>query len=226
MKLSTDHNALELQDGRSPTNPVEQAYQEVVRGNQAATDTQQYAMDIYEDDYKREVLEAFFLANATDADIQTILRIPSAVVKEYKAIFWDSSVFRDELDIETYAHSYTHSDYGKSIKISAVTLGLPYLRYRFSRGKHSEISLMDALQNMIETSFVLSQATRLNPLDSDASREARQWMAMVVKNIDQYIRTKPVLDNLNDEFEIALRHIDQKTKELPSIVIDKDDILH
>ena len=171
-------------------------------------------------------MEAFLLSKATDHDIEEVLKVPTKVIKLYRQLFWDASVFKDELDIEAYAQTYERNDYGKEIKVCAITLGIGYLRYRFSRGQHSEISMLDALQNMIETSYVLCQATRLNPMDSNASKEARQWMSMVVKNIDQYIKTRPVLDDFNDEFEIALKSIDNATKEQVQIKLNKDDIVH
>ena len=226
MKLSTDHRALELQSGRAPENEAEIRYSALLKGEPCTNEAVNYAIEVYEDDYKREVLEAFLLAQATNDDVESVLRVPADVTRAYRQLFWDAGVFKDELDIEAYAQTYGDNDYGKEIKVCAITLGLGYLRYRFSRGQHSEISLLDALQNMIETSYVLCQATRLNPMDSNASKEARQWMSMVVKNIDQYIKTRPVLDDFNDEFEIALKNIDKTTKERIHLNILKEDLLH
>lgn len=225
LRITPDHRALNIQQGQEPQTETEKQYKSVLGGS-TAYEHVIYANDIYGDEYKSEVLEAFLLSRAIESDVEKILRVPTAIVQIYKYLFFDLDVFKDELDIESYANTYIESDFGKDLKVCAITLGLDYLRYRFSRGQHIDIDIVTALQNMIETGFILSKATRLNPLDSSAAKEARQWMLSAIRGVESYAKVKPVLEETSDEFKIILETIDHTTNELKNPNLLKDDILH
>jgi len=226
MRSSTDHRAVRLQEGGEGKDQLEKEYLSLLAGTPIPNSDLVYANDIYHDSYKSEVLEAFFLAGASDIDVETTLRVPAAVSKVYRQLFWDYSVFRDELDIEAYTQTYEESAYGKEIKTCAVTLGLEYLQFRFGRGKNSDVSLTSALQSMIETGFMLSKAARINPLDSTASREARQWLTASIKGMESYAKVKAASGETIDDFKIALETIDHSTNEQKNPGIKKGEILH
>lgn len=225
MPLAPDHRALRVAETKDATDTTEGEYLKVLKDETASEDVH-YAADIYADTYKSEVLEAFLLARASNADIEKILRVPGKVTAIYRHLFFDLDSFRDELDIESYARTYDVDPFGKDLKICAITLGLEYLVYRFNRGQASEVNLVDSLRTMIETGYMLSKATRLNPLDSNAAREARQWMTAAIKGSESYIRVKPALEEYSDEFKIALEKIDNTTNERLNPNIDKDSIVH
>lgn len=187
-----------------------------------------YANEIYEDPYKSEVLEAFLLAEATPEQIEKALRVPVRVTEAYKTLFFDRSVFRDELDAEAYAQSYPDTTkeqkWGGDLKRSALVLGVDYLVYRFGR-KTDDLDIAGALKTMIQNAFMLSKATKLNPLNSDSAREARQWMTTGIKAMEAYVKVKPATENTDDAFSIALENIERATNEAKS-GINKADIVH
>jgi hypothetical protein len=220
-----NHRALSLLEGGTADTDIGKEYTLFLKKKKGNPDLL-YAIDIYEDPYKSEVIEAFLLAQTTDKEIEQVLRVPANVCSYYRHLFFDMSSFKDELDIESYVQTYDASEFGKDIKVCAATLGIDYLRYRFGRGSNSEVSLLSALKNMIETGYVLSKATRLNPLNSDSAKEARQWMMAAIKGMDSYAKIKPTLNESHDDFLIALQSIDHTTNEMKNPDIPKDEIVH
>ncbi len=106
MKPQVNHRFESLKAGENPTNDIEKDIVEILRSNKTTNDDVQYAYDIYVDEYKREVLESFILAGGNDEVVFEILKIPVKVVAAYRYIFFDTDVFRDELDRESYAQIF------------------------------------------------------------------------------------------------------------------------
>lgn len=227
MMRPPDYRAVALAQGATPAGPLEEGLVAHLEGKEAP-EAVVYANEIYEDPYKSEVLEAFLLAEATPDLISDVLRIPAAVTQTYTELFFNRSVFRDELDVESYVQTYPdttkETKWGREVKVAALTLGVDYLVYRFAH-KETSIDLAGALKNMITTSYMLTKASKLNPLDSTSAREARQWVGVAVKALEAYVRVKPATENTDNEFTIALANITRATNEAKS-GISKDDIVH
>lgn len=227
-----DHRAVALAEGATPTNPAEEAFISLLEGRGTLEEIG-YAKDIYEDAYKSEVLEAFLLAGADAAFIEKILKVPAKVAAAYSQLFFDRKVFRDELDIEAYAQTYPQTTeaetWGHELKVCAITLGTDYLAYRFGRNE-VDLDIAEALKSMITNAFMLSKATKLNPLNSNAAKEARNWAQTGIKAMEAYVRVKPATEQVEDEFRIALENIERTTNEQKSAAagatIIKDDIVH
>lgn len=222
-----DHRAIAISNGEAANGPLEQGLKNLLDGQDAPGEVD-YAYSIYVDPYKSEVIEAFLLANGSAEDIKNTLRIPGAVVTAYQHLFFDRAVFRDELDVEAYAQTYPaetkEEKWGRELKISAVSLGLEYLIYRFAH-KDPDIDLVGSLKAIISNAYMLTKATRINPLDSDAARESRQWATMAVKAMETYTRVKPLAEKTDDAWQVALETIEHTTNEAKS-GIKADDILH
>jgi hypothetical protein len=222
-----DHRALALADGAKPTGPLEQGLVDLLAGKDAPPAVV-YAREIYEDPYKSEVMESFLLASATPQLVFDTLRIPVDVTVAYSHLFFDRAAFRDELDVEQYAHNYpvdtAEKKYGKDLKEAALVLGAEYLAYRFNRNER-DLDLAGALKSMISQSFQLTRAAKLNPLDSNATREARQWVATATKALEAYVRVAPATTNTDDEWKIALANIERATNEAKSSIL-KEEIVH
>jgi hypothetical protein len=225
--LQPDHIALALTEGAAPTGPLEEGLAALLSDKPAPADVI-YARDIYEDPYKSEVLEAFLLAEATPEQIADVVRVPAPVTVAYKHLFFDRNVFKDELDVESYVQGYPDDTkehkWGKELKSCALVLGLEYLTFRFSH-KEAEIDLAGSLKNIVSGSYMLAKAARINPLDSNSSREARQWAATAMKAVEIYARVRPVMEDTTDEFAVALESIERATNEAKS-GIKRDEIVH
>lgn len=216
-----------IAEGATPEGPLEIGLANLLAGKEAPAEVV-YAHSIYEDPYKSEVIEAFLLAEATPEQIERVVRVPKAVTDAYKHLFFNRAGFQDELDVEAYVQNYDDSTkelkWGKELKQAALVLGVEYLVYRFSR-KPEDLDLASALKNMIASAYSLTYAAKLNPLNSNSTKEARLWMATATKALESYVRVKPATENTTDEFQIALENIERATDEARS-GIKKEDILH
>jgi hypothetical protein len=225
LKQLVNHRFHELKSGELPANDSEKSLVELLTNGVTADETVTYAYNIFSDNFKREVLEAFVLAKATEDDIWNTLKIPKEVTKVYHNLFFDTSVFKDELDVEAYAQTYpkTPTSWGHDLKCCALTLGLNYMKYRFSRGPIT-IDITTSLNEMIANASFLSRAARLNPLDSEATKEARHWMDAAIKAMVAYVSVKPATEAVKDEFELVLKAIDQTTTE--QVAVNLDELVH
>lgn len=214
--LLPDHRALALQRGDKPKCEIEQAFSDLEAGfkqspkHQKAFDAVTYAKSIYDSPYKKEVLESFLLARMSPEEIEEILRIPKATTEAYGILFFDMATFIDELTVEEYIHNYP-DEYGKDLKQSTLALGPDFLRFRFNRG-NANIDFKEALVNLVETSYVISRAAKLNPIDSRIAREARQWMVTSMEALKTYAKVKPTLQTNTDDFKLILQDIDAAVK--------------
>lgn len=208
--------AISLEEGEcKPSNGLERAFLVVKTGSKHKADTKsinqiKYALNIYGSDYKREVLEAFLLSRASHEEIHEVLKIPAKVIETYGLFFFNVDNFLDELSIEEYAHSHPNP-FGRELKISAITLGFDFLRFRFNRG-NSNLDFKQALTKLVETSYVIARAAKLNPIDSQVTKEARQWMAISIKALEAYAKIKPTFDEVDDDFKLILKNIDSAAK--------------
>lgn len=94
------------------------------------------ALEIYEGVDERETMQAWFIAYATDAQIQQTLRVSEDVTHAYRLLFFDITVFRDELDVIRWVREYADAgtDYGAQLLQNAVLMGPDYLAWLYSRG--------------------------------------------------------------------------------------------
>ena len=84
--------------------------------------TVEYAQNIYDSKYKKEVLEAFLLTRIDPKEVEDLLRIPVAVTSAYQHLFFDLESFRDELSVEEYVRTYP-DDFGRELKIIGFIIG-------------------------------------------------------------------------------------------------------
>lgn len=138
------------------------------------------AYDVYVHEFKREVLEAFLLVDATVDEIQSILRVQPDVTKAYSHLFFDTTTFVDELDRMDYTYEYDTSSFGKELKRYAVDMGKECLKIRISRGAYTSPStvVQDGIRS---TAYVMAQLVKINPPDSTLANSALRWATVGLK---------------------------------------------
>jgi len=190
-----------------------------------------YALDIYSDLFQKEVLEAFFLAGATNSEVAEILEIPERISDVYRHLFFDMGVFRNRLDIISYAAHYEGDDngYGKTLKDDAVHEGLEILKVTFQPGYR--INPVDAVHETISQAYALSKAAKKHPIDSPKAREARQWNSVLLSSINaaQNAMNLGTDDNHDLLIKLELMNYDHEAAkatdaELPDVPLE--DIVH
>lgn len=146
-------------------------------------DTVKRAYDIYTHEFKQETLEAVLLVDFKPDEVQAILRVPAAVTEVYTYLFFDVSVFLDELDKTDYAYTYAKSSFGKELKRSAIDLGKECLKVRLSKGSHMVDPV--TVQNSVRTTaFMMASLVRINQVDSALANAALRWAQVALKAIE------------------------------------------
>lgn len=190
--------------------------------NQDASVEVKRAFDIYQHLYKREVIEAFLLVEASFEEIHQVLRVPAEVTKTYASLFFDTTVFEDELDRIDYAHTYKGDAFGKSLKKFAVDLGKESLKIKMSRGRYT-VKPSEVQNEILSTCFVMGQMVKMNPTDSDISRESLKWAQLGLKaSVDSEVDE----DTSNiDKIKFELDSKDE-TVDIEKAGVNPEDIIH
>lgn len=203
------YNRLRQTGSCATDDPVEEAVVRLLLGDLGVPEEVLRACSTYWDSYKREVVEAFLLAEATAKDLYSVFRIEESVTEVYAKIFFDMSVFHDRLDIESYARDYTEDDFGHDIKVSAVEDGLEYLKARFGRA-HYTVSPLQAVREAISQSYVNTKVAQKFELDSAKSKEARKWASVMVKGIESLPAAKEVEGSQSSDYLLKLKLLREK----------------
>lgn len=224
MKQVPNHRFLFVEaavsNGAEPRDTREAELRNLLRGETVDAGVTR-AYDIYTHTYKREILESFLLVGTDAREIDQILRITPAITEVYTHLFFDTTVFEDELDRIEYAHGYARNEFGSEMKKFAIELGRESLKVRVSRGTY--VLPPTAVQNEIRsTAFILAQRAKINPIDSEVSKEAFRWAQLALK-ASIGIDTNDVHDI--ERLQIALDTRDETTNEERS-GIEPATILH
>ena len=223
-KKVPEHKYLDVvqafEEKKRPSSGLEQELYDLLSG-QVVSRAVESAMDIYQHEFKREVLEAFLLAGASPEEIDQILRVSVPETEAYRSIFFDPSVFSNELDVIDYAYEYKKSEFGTELKRYAVDLGLECLKVRMSRGSyvvHGEMA-QDVIRS---TAFIMAQLARVNKSDSSMANASLKWAQLSLKAApDEKDKPKGTVEDL----KIALEPKEHTTNEEDS-GISPDKILH
>lgn len=179
------------------------------------------AYAIYKLEYGREVVEALLLAQCTPEEIESLVRVPVDIVHVYGHIFFDASVFEDDLDIVNYAHTYNDSVFGKEWKQMACDLGKDCLKIKLSRGGHT-VSPAKVKNEIMALAYVLAKHAQVNPLQSDVSRIALHWAKLSAKMAgDDTSQDDKGIDKVFIELETTEDSTDENRSGIPP-----EDILH
>lgn len=209
--------------------PVEEAVVRLLLGDMNVPEEVLRAYGIFWDKYKREVVEAFILAEAKPKDIHAIFRIKEEIVEIYQQIFFDTSVFYDRLDAESYARNYSEDSFGHDLKVSAIEDGLEYLKARFGRG-HYNVSPVKAVRELISQSYVNSKIGTKVPLESPKAKEARMWASTMTKSIESLSGAEEIEGSKKSSYVLKLELMQEEgdpseTDDAPETV-DPKDIVH
>jgi hypothetical protein len=204
-----------------PSDKLEQALYLLLREN-ASNELVERAYDIYTHEFKREVLESFLLVGTTPEEINAIVRVPEAVTEVYAHLFFDTSIFADDLDIINYAYTYKHSKFGRELKRFAVDLGRECLKIRISRGAYN-INTTVTQQGIRSTAFLMSQLVRVNKVDSGLANAALRWAQVGLRATEE--KDSKEGDAVLEQFRMALETREETTSADQS-GISPEDILH
>lgn len=177
--------------------------------------------DIFLHEYKRETLESLLLVSASASEIEHVLRVPPGVTEAYKKLFFDTTVFEDELDVLDYAKNISVDTFGGELKQFAVDLGKECLKVRLSRGGYT-VDPGTVLDGVRSTAYMLTQIAKINRADSSFANAALRWAQVSLRAVPENEET---VEAGVEKLRMALETKDETTDEERS-GISRESILH
>lgn len=148
------------------------------------------AADLYADENHRSVLDAFILADSSPQVIEAVLGIKAAVVDVYRYLFMDKSVFRNRLELLSYAASYPGNTHSQEILRAAVNVGQDYLLWAYGRG-NVHVDARTIIRHTMAEAYYRGMAHRGNSVTSAITKESHKWWSTAVKNAELLERIDP-----------------------------------
>lgn len=163
-----------------------------------------YAVDLYENEEHRPALDAFLLAKASLDVVSQTLDIPVAILETYQHFFMDVSVFRNKLELISYATHYESTPYGKELVRTAVTVGLDYLLWAYG-GSAGQLDSRHVIRKTMVDAYFRGMAHKGNALTSNIAKESLKWWLTAIKNAESLEKIDPhTTQDAVDELRIAL----------------------
>lgn len=141
-----------------------------------------YAYELYQNPEHRMVLDAFLLSKCPHEMIANTLSLDSSVLAVYGHLFMDVDVFRNKLELLSYAKLYSGSEHARELIRTAVTIGHEYLLWAYGKPNEDVVETRYIVRKTMIDTFFRGQAHRGNGITSAVAKEARAWMQMSVAN--------------------------------------------
>jgi hypothetical protein len=185
-----------------------------------------YAFDLYSNRDHRMVMDAFILAQTPNDLIVQTLRIPPEVIDVYCQLFMDISVFRNRLELISFAKDYPGTEYAKDLVRTAVTVGHEYLLWAYGHADTSKIDSRYIVRKTMVDAFFRGLAHKGNSLTSRIAKEAKGWLSMSISNAALIEKIDPrVTKEAVRELQIAIEAKDT-TISSDKAPVPVEEILH
>jgi hypothetical protein len=188
-------------------------------------DLVQYAFDLHEEEEHRAILDAFLLTRCALSEVVAVLEIDIPVIETYMHLYMDTSVFRNKLEVISYAAHYEGSAYSKELVKTAVQVGPEYLHWAYGKPR-DDIDPRTIIRRTMLDSYFRGMAHKGNGLTTGVTKEAHKWWATAIKNAELTERMNPTTaKQALDELRIALGQQDE-TVAADAFEVPLSDILH
>lgn len=230
MRVRPDHRfqavmAALNEGGTALADPLSAELLSLLDNSGPASDAVQYANDLYVDEEHRAIIDAFLLTRCSLAEVAALLSIDAQVLQTYGHLFMDMTVFRNRLEIISFAARYDGTPYGKELVKTAVMVGVEYLRWTYGDLKQ-EFDPRDIIRRTMVDSYFRGMAHKGNALTTNVAKEAHKWWQTAVKNAELSERLNPSTGRQAiEELRIALTKKDE-TVSADKFVVPASEILH
>lgn len=183
------------------------------------------AHDLHTEVEHRCVVDAFLLTRSPHHEIASVLEMDYSVVETYAHLYMDMSVFRNRLEVVSYAARYDGDAYGKELVRTAVSVGADYMHWAYGKPRDT-FDPRRVIQHTMTDSFYRGMAHKGNALTTSVAKEAHKWWATAVKNAELSERLNPsTAKQAIEELRIALGKQDE-THTPDAFDVPVTDILH
>jgi hypothetical protein len=152
------------------------------------------AKEIYDEEFERERLQPWLIAGAEDRDIYERTELPPEVIRAYRHLFFDVSVFRDMFDKQLWVHRYQGTPEGLAYLQKAVLYGVEAVAHVM--GAAVKLDPGYVVEASMRETFFRGQALRHSKLGSVDAAAAHSLLKSAVENSQLLTKTRPA--NITD----------------------------
>jgi len=160
------------------------AYREYLTLEVCENDEFLYAFEIFEDNFKKEIVEALFLADAEPVDISISFDMSATTLETYRELFFDTeNTFRSSLDKVCYIEDYENT-FGKDLKLRAYSLGPQFIYFKYGNVVPKTEEQRVLVKKMFLASAYRAMEANFNPLNSRVTKHAMEWSKTMIKTYE------------------------------------------
>lgn len=172
-----------------PEHPIEGSLWQAVRQIGTPSEAVLRAAEVYEDGFEREMLQAWIVAGASDAEVERRLLIMSETVKAFRHLCFDMSVFRDRLELLRWVRQYNGSDDGRLYLQTAVLHGVEPLAWLC--GLDASVDPQRVMQGVMSDSFFRGLSHRTATVASKEAAAAHAFQKTALSTAQALMRRGP-----------------------------------
>ena len=204
----------------APEEPKLRSLYAILTGSRADDLLVEYAYDLYRNTTHRPVVDAFILAKVPSNITADALQVPAEVLDVYAYLFMDTSVFRNVLELRSYAANYND----ETVK-AAVFTGQEFLLWMYNITQ-PHVDPRYVIRKTMVDAYMRGQAHRGNGITSQVSKAAHNWMNTAIRNAELLEKLDPqTAREAAKELELALLTNDETlTSETSPVAVEE--ILH
>lgn len=136
----------------------------------------------------RAILSSLLLAGADITSIAGYAGTTEEVVLMYSKLFFDTSVFPNNLVIKDYVDSLPErtpaNKHYKALMRAAISLGSRYIAWKMSLPISTELDVNDISKNLLEDSYWRSREHKPFSVDDPRAKESKSWIPQVLRAVD------------------------------------------
>lgn len=133
-----------------------------------------YPMLVFKTESIRSILESFMIATDNDFSISQAISMPPEEVSVYRELFFDTAVFKTELEIMVFMQEIPEEHPYKPYYRIAYHQGLGALQWHFCRNK-GEVLAQDVIKTLMTDSYFRSMEHRGQAITGKLAREAAKY---------------------------------------------------
>lgn len=209
---------LVLRAEAEPSNAIDAACWRHVKRHEDNLEMER-AIEIFKEPFERERFQPWLLAGATEEDINARVGVNVQTTKNYKHLFFDVTVFRDELEKQLWVAKYEGSPEGMAYLQKAVLHGVEAVAHVM--GAVCTLDPNTVIEQSMKDAYFRSQALRGAKLSSPEINMAHSLMKTAIEHAQLLSKHKPA--NLHD---IMLRLKNRELTHTADDIASIAEILH
>lgn len=177
---------------------------------QSTLDSVRKAMLLHEMPSCKALLNGFLISEESSVSIASIIRDDPGVISSYAHLYFDTSVFFNDLLKIAYIRSLpTSTDaevFEKQVLSWGHYLGAKYIAWKIGCKTSSDLLPSQAVKRVLDDSIWRSSEHALEDISSARAKESRAWVPQVLKSAEllNNIETTAGMENALSELKIKL----------------------